>query len=448
MARKKSRNILDKNGNDIKVVINGDKLKGTILSRNGTYLFKAMQGRVFTLAKVGNFYLPFYISSAGTSGKIQGQWYPFFGYNNWLVKGHVGKSGEMEYSKNITEVQNLLNENFIIPAQYLQADNVVAVGEQFVPERDANGKIIREGKYNFEKMIPNKDRKVLYDLTKDIDIITHHHQEQKGETKLNEHDWVAEKTGLNPKKVINDGKGSADNWIKKLVELTETKSKATTQYTEAAGGSALKDIKAKKADIEKRNTFTRKTQMRILPKGTPVFGGKVADGKTEFLNTDLGLEVGDEVTFYAERERKGVWDGKYIREVGTNNPWGLFGILVDTTAWLRNDTKINAELKAVEESNSASTVKPTLPTRSVNKNDVSNKRNRRNFDFSDVSDQLENNKAIPVSDLTFLDDLQSNIMGEIAERLLTATLGDQSLGTETKILDDLSNSCIDNLDEV
>jgi predicted urease superfamily metal-dependent hydrolase len=111
----------------------------------------------------------------------------------------------MEYSKNITEVQNLLNENFIIPAQYLQADNVVAVGEQFVPERDANGKIIREGKYNFEKMIPNKDRKVLYDLTKDIDIITHHHQEQKGETKLNEHDWVAEKTGLNPKKVINDG---------------------------------------------------------------------------------------------------------------------------------------------------------------------------------------------------------------------------------------------------
>jgi len=108
------------NGEDIKVKINGDKLKGTILSRNGTFLFRAMQGRYFTLAKVGDFYLPFYISSAGTSGKIQGEWYPFFGYNNWLVKGSVGKMGEMEYSEKVSKVQKLLNENFIIPAKYLQ----------------------------------------------------------------------------------------------------------------------------------------------------------------------------------------------------------------------------------------------------------------------------------------------------------------------------------------
>jgi len=217
----------DKDGEDIKVVINGDKLKGTLLSKNGNYLFKAMQGRVFTLAKVGDFYLPFYISSAGTSGKIAGEWYPFFGYNNWLVKGRVGAKGEMEYSQKISEVQKLLNENFILPAKYLSADNKVAIGEQFVPARDAKGDIIREGKYNFEKMIPNENRKVLYDLSEDIDIITHHHQEQKGETKLNEHDWVAEKTGFNPKNVVNDGGNSADNWINDIIALTENAKQAS-----------------------------------------------------------------------------------------------------------------------------------------------------------------------------------------------------------------------------
>ncbi|HPC34790.1 MAG TPA: hypothetical protein PLP73_03920, partial [Candidatus Absconditabacterales bacterium] len=103
------------------------------------------------------------------------------------------------------------------------------------------------------------------------------------------------------------------------------------------------------------------------------------------------------------------------------------------------NAKYDAELKALEESNSASTVKPTLPTRSVNKNDVSNKRNRRNFDFSDVSDQLENNKAIPVSDLTLLDDLQSSIMGEISEKLLTATVSSESDLIELDMINEVSN---------
>ena len=248
----------DKKGNEIKVAINGNKLKGTLLSKGGNYLFKAMQGRIFTLAKVGDFYLPFYISSAGTSGKIAGEWYPFFGYNNWLVKGRVGTKGEMEYSQKISDVQKLLNENFILPAKYLAADNKVAIGEQFVPAKDKNGNIIREGKYNFEKMIPNENRKVLYDLSEDIDIVTHHHQEQKGETKLNEHDWVAEKTGLNPKNVVNDGGNSADNWINDIIALTENvelASKGVIKSTKAVESLLSKeqtptDVKQKKAESE------------------------------------------------------------------------------------------------------------------------------------------------------------------------------------------------------
>ena len=238
----------DKNGNDIKVVINGDKLKGTLLSKNGNYLFKAMQGRVFTLAKVGDFYLPFYISSAGTSGKIAGEWYPFFGYNNWLVKGRVGTKGEMEYSQKISDIQKLLNDNFILPARYLSADNKVAIGEQFVPAKDAKGNIIREGKYNFEKMIPNENRKVLYDLSEDIDIITHHHQEQKKETKLNEHDWVAEKTGLNPKNVVNDGGNSADNWINDIIALTENAEQASKGVIKKVEQSLKETTKAEAVD--------------------------------------------------------------------------------------------------------------------------------------------------------------------------------------------------------
>ena len=57
----------------------------------------------------------------------------------------------------------------------MQADNKVAIGDQFVAARDKEGKIIREGKYNIEKMIPNENRKVLFDLNQYIKTETHHH---------------------------------------------------------------------------------------------------------------------------------------------------------------------------------------------------------------------------------------------------------------------------------
>ncbi|HQG79354.1 MAG TPA: hypothetical protein PK564_03360, partial [bacterium] len=50
------------------------------------------------------------------------------------------------------------------------------------------------------------------------------------------------------------------------------------------------------------------------------------------------MSIGDKVTFFAEKERKGVWDGKAVRDEN-DNPWGLIGILNSTDGWLRNDTK-------------------------------------------------------------------------------------------------------------
>jgi hypothetical protein len=52
------------------------------------------------------------------------------------------------------------------------------------------------------------------------------------------------------------------------------------------------------------------------------------------------LTPGDKVTFFAERERSGTWDGKYIVEDGSKNPWGILAILSDTSGWIRKDQTI------------------------------------------------------------------------------------------------------------
>jgi len=189
----------DTDGNPIKVQINSKKLKGTLLSRNGKVLFRAMQGRFFALAKVGKFYVPFYISSSGTSGKNEGEWYPFFGYNNWLVKGRVGKGGEMDYSPEIDRVTKLLNENLQIPAKYFT---------QF-------GQVIGGG-------TPVAPTKVYYDINDDIGYESWFTEfDRKDGNKYTEDQFVADRTGLNPNKVVNDGEGSADAWIKSIIKLTE-----------------------------------------------------------------------------------------------------------------------------------------------------------------------------------------------------------------------------------
>lgn len=108
-------------GSELSFYINKPNLKGVLLEVDGAEIFRAMQGRLLLVAKVGNGHLPFYISSSGESGKIEGKWYPFFGYyGGWIIKGHVEKTtGQMYYSDTITAVQNILNENLRIPAKYI-----------------------------------------------------------------------------------------------------------------------------------------------------------------------------------------------------------------------------------------------------------------------------------------------------------------------------------------
>jgi len=212
-------------GEDHEVYINNPELQGTLLAREGKYLFRAIQGRMFTIAKVGEFYLPFYISSAETSGKNQGEWYPFFGYTgNWLVKGDVGKKGEMEYSDKITEIQNLLNKNFKIPAKYLDQFGEMAVGgDRYLKDRDADG-----------KLVPNPDREVIFDINTVAEYESWFvEKENRHTTDLEETEWVQQKTGFYPTGVVNKtGDYSATNWRANVIALTEGTAKVTKKKAE------------------------------------------------------------------------------------------------------------------------------------------------------------------------------------------------------------------------
>lgn len=299
----------DIDGNWIEVYINNPKLQGVLLARNGNYLFRAMQGRFFVIAKVGNFYLPFYISSAGTSGKNEGEWYPFFGYNDWLVKGRVGKKGEMEYSEKISQVQKLLNDNFRIPAKFFT---------QF-------GQIING------KGTPVNPDKVFYDISEHVKyeswFVDFDRQE---DNKYTEEQFVADRTGLNPKNVVNDGKGSADSWIRDVVALTEDANTASkgiisniqpTVSTDAKADikrtPAIGDTLTSETDKNYRITgFTDKGNIQWINTidgsrgvwGKDVFRKYIKEGR---LRYDLKLE--------SKKETELLQDGKFYTDVKTTD---------------------------------------------------------------------------------------------------------------------------------
>jgi len=107
------------------------------------------------------------------------------------------------------------------------------------------------------------------------------------------------------------------------------------------------------------NTFTR-DDMKSVSDGTGL-----AKKGAEVMTTDKvesNLRVGDKVTFFAEKERSGVWDGKSIKDKD-GNPWGVMGILADANGWIRNDTKIEESKKeAVVSSTDAIEVPTTTDT--------------------------------------------------------------------------------------
>lgn len=108
--------------------INASALKEVLLEVEGIQIFRALK-RFMVVAKVGNIHLPFYISSEGTSGKQAGAWYPFFGYTgDWLAKGDVSEGGAMHYHPEISRVQKLLNDNLILPKDFISPTGMFGTG--------------------------------------------------------------------------------------------------------------------------------------------------------------------------------------------------------------------------------------------------------------------------------------------------------------------------------
>ena len=89
-------------------------------------------------------------------------------------------------------------------------------------------------------------------------------------------------------------------------------------------------------DVKKGNIFTRKD----LPNAV----GNVPDWlKTTNVDAiESKLNKGDKITFFAEKERSGIWDGKMIvDEKGTK--WGTLGILSDKDGFIRNESAIERQ---------------------------------------------------------------------------------------------------------
>jgi hypothetical protein len=276
----------DGKGVEYKVKANFKNLQDVLLGRNGKYLFRGMQGRFFVLAKVGDFYLPFYISSAGTSGKKQGEWYPFFGYTgNWLVKGRVGNKGEMEYSQKISEVQKLLQENLQFPSRFLNLKGEMKVGDN-----------------------------VIYDINQDFNYIEHFTTFGDGTVKregdkypiLKETLWIQEITGFDPRNVDNDGKGSADAWINDIIALIENAPLASKDKINAKYNEELKASETKKAEIERRrqerlkNSITNKDKIVF---GHPTIGKSYLKqrGNSDFITLDD--DYAEEVNAFVDKNR-------------------------------------------------------------------------------------------------------------------------------------------------
>jgi hypothetical protein len=216
-------------------ITNADALNKVLISKDGNSIFTAM-GRNFVLANVNGVVIPYYISSAGTDGKIKGAWYPFFGYTgNWLVKGSINKkTGEMSYSPSIDRVTKLLNDNL----KFINPSEIGIKGELVKKNRIKNDdgtisiKTINVGntsdyglksysvferfpKEKFPTLDPGKMREGMV-FDREINKPVHSNSM-----------FVKELTGLYP---IDISTNNSNKWIKDIIEKVE-KQKPTIEFS-------------------------------------------------------------------------------------------------------------------------------------------------------------------------------------------------------------------------
>ncbi len=84
--------------------------------------------RIGVIANLNGVKIPFYQSSAGTGGKSDGRWYPFFGNKGaWLIKGNIEDLNKGYDIPEIKEMMNYLDE--VLP-EYLFTNLLTAEQKQ------------------------------------------------------------------------------------------------------------------------------------------------------------------------------------------------------------------------------------------------------------------------------------------------------------------------------
>lgn len=173
-----------------RVHIDKPALKEVLLESHGAHVFRAVDFRFMVLARVGNIHLPFYVSSEGTSGKNEGEWYPFFGYTgDWIIKGSgVTDEGKMDYHPKVDAVREVLNKNLILPRS-----------------------MSPQGKLGYQHMTRQEPSLVVFDINnhlsyKAVDIYAREDEKR----------FVSDMTGYLPTNVRNTHL-SATPWINTIV---------------------------------------------------------------------------------------------------------------------------------------------------------------------------------------------------------------------------------------
>lgn len=76
--------------------------------------------RIAVIANLNGVKIPFYQSSSGTGGKVDGSWYPFFGNKGaWLIKGNIE---DLNNGYDIPEIQEMMKYLDEVLPEYLYKD--------------------------------------------------------------------------------------------------------------------------------------------------------------------------------------------------------------------------------------------------------------------------------------------------------------------------------------
>ena len=146
--------------------------------------------RIGVIANLNGVKIPFYQSSSGTGGKVDGKWYPFFGNKGtWLIKGKIE---DLNKGYDIPEIKEMMKYLDDVLPEYLYTNllnseqtevfasatwrksmgknnNIKALHKEFIIDSDDAGEYMAKilG-YDYKNAPDNEDSQKLSEFMKNI----------------------------------------------------------------------------------------------------------------------------------------------------------------------------------------------------------------------------------------------------------------------------------------